>query len=129
MLRSSASVICSMFVRSLAVALLLFPFALPAQQNVQENVSQQLTESVSVGYVMIPFTVLGDRGAPITDLRSAEMKLLVDGKPVRSDLFEKSQNAPVSFTILLDGSGSMALGGKMDAARAAIGALLAHRQP
>jgi len=62
-------------------------------------------------------------------LRSGEVRLFVDGEPVRSDMFEKSQNAPVSFTILLDGSGSMALAGKMDSARAAIGALLAHRQP
>src|ERR1051325_3808097 len=38
-------------------------------------------------------------------------------------------NAPVSFTILFDSSGSMALAGKMDAARAAVGALVAHRQP
>src|SRR5947208_2781696 len=88
-----------------------------------------LAESVSVGYVMIPFTVLGPRGVPLTDLRQAEVNLLIDGKPVASDMFEKSQNAPVSFTILLDASGSMALAGKMDAARAAIGALLAHRQP
>ncbi len=44
-------------------------------------------------------------------------------------MFEKSQNAPVSFTILIDGSGSMGLAGKMDSARAAIGALLAHRRP
>lgn len=114
-----------MSARRLLLFLLLFPLTLAAQ----ETVSQQLSESVSVGYVMIPFTVLGDRGVPITDLRRGELKLLIDGKPVRSDLFEKSQNAPVSFTILLDGSGSMALGGKMDAARAAIGALLAHRQP
>jgi Ca-activated chloride channel family protein len=89
---------------------------------------QRLSETVSVGYVMIPFTVLGARGAPITDLRSPEVALLVDGKPVRSDMFEKSQNAPVSFTILLDSSGSMGLAGKMDSAGAAIGALLAHRQ-
>jgi Ca-activated chloride channel family protein len=34
----------------------------------------------------------------------------------------------VSFTILIDGSGSMALAGKMDSTRAAIGALLAHRR-
>jgi Ca-activated chloride channel family protein len=113
-----------MSARRLLLFLLLFPLSLFGQ----ENVSQPLTESVSVGYVMIPFTVLGDRGVPITDLRRGELKLLVDGKPVRSDLFEKSENAAVSFTILLDGSGSMALGGKMDAARAAIGALLAHRQ-
>lgn len=88
-----------------------------------------MTETVSVGYVMIPFTVLSDRGRPITDLRNAEVDLLVDGVPVRSDMFEKSENAPVSFAILLDGSGSMALAGKMDSARAAIGALIAHRRP
>src|SRR4029077_19026826 len=64
-----------------------------------------LNETVSVGYVMIPFTAIGAKGKPLTDLRSGEVRLLVDGTPVRSDMFEKSQNAPVSFTILLDGSG------------------------
>jgi Ca-activated chloride channel family protein len=88
----------------------------------------RVEETVSVGYVMIPFTVIGDKGAPITNLRRSEVGLLVDGKRVTSDMFEKSENAPVSFTILLDASGSMALAGKMDAARAAIGALLAHRR-
>ena len=90
---------------------------------------QRMEESVSVGYVMIPFTPLTRKGAPITDLKSGEVELFVDGQPVRSDMFEKSENAPVSFTILLDASGSMALAGKMDAARAAIGALVAHRRP
>ena len=88
----------------------------------------KVEESVSVGYVMIPFTVLGEKGLPLTDLRKNEVRLLVDGKWVSSDMFEKSENAPVSFTILLDASGSMALAGKMDSARAAIGALLAHRR-
>jgi len=89
----------------------------------------KVEESVSVGYVMIPFTVLGEKGLPLTDLHRNEVHLLVDGKSVRSDMFEKSENAPVSFTILLDTSGSMQLAGKMDSARAAIGALLAHRRP
>ncbi|MEO6260513.1 MAG: VWA domain-containing protein [Thermoanaerobaculia bacterium] len=93
-----------------------------------QGTPEPMHETVSVGYVMIPFTVLGTRGKPITDLREREVRLFVDGSSVRSDLFEKSQNAPVSFTILLDGSGSMGLAGKMDSARAAIGALLAHRQ-
>src|ERR1700756_2006268 len=88
-----------------------------------------MSESGNVGYVMIPFTAIGDRGKPITDLRDGEVDLMVDGAPVRRDMFEKSQNAPVSFTILLDGSGSMALAGKMDSARAAIGALIAHHRP
>ena len=37
-------------------------------------------------------------------------------------------NAPVSWTILLDGSGSMGLAGKIDAAKAAINALTARRK-
>jgi Ca-activated chloride channel family protein len=110
----------------LAAALLIAFATLPAlaQSDLQPP---KMTESVSVGYVMIPFTVLDPKGVPITNLKSNEVKLLVDGQQVSSDMFEKSQNAPVSFTILLDGSGSMALFGKMEAARAAIGALLAHR--
>ena len=94
----------------------------------QSELQQRMSDTVSVGYVMIPFTVLTAKGAPITDLRSGEIQLFVDGQPVRSDMFEKSENTPVSFTILLDASGSMALAGKMDAARAAVGALLAHRR-
>lgn len=98
--------------------------AVPAVQQ-----APVVNETVSVGYVMIPFTVLNEKNHPLTDLRGPEVNLLVDGVPVSSDMFEKSANAPVSFTILIDGSGSMALAGKMDSARAAIGALLAHRRP
>lgn len=90
---------------------------------------QDYTEEVAVNYVMVPFTVLGSRGVPITDLQAKEVKLLVDGKAVKTDLFERSMNAPVSWTILLDGSGSMGLAGKLEAAKAAIDALTARRQP
>jgi Ca-activated chloride channel family protein len=109
------------------LAVIAFPAI--AQIRIPAEPQQKMSETVSVGYVMIPFTALDPKGRPITDLRSGEVSLTVDGQRVRSDMFEKSQNAPVSFTILLDGSGSMALAGKMDAARAAIGALLAHRKP
>ena len=87
------------------------------------------SEHVSVSYVMVPFTVLGVKGAPLTNLREKDVKLLVDGKPVATDLFERSINAPVSWTILLDGSGSMGLAGKMEAAKTAIDALTARRRP
>ena len=103
--------------------------ALVALALIATSATAQVSESISVGYVMIPFTAVGEKGLPITDLRASEVKLLVDGRTVRSDMFEKSENAPVSFTILIDASGSMALAGKMDAARAAIGALIAHRRP
>jgi len=110
--------------RMLSAALLLATAGLAMAQE-----PPHIQESVSVGYVMIPFTVLGAHGLPLTDLRKSEVKLLIDGKSVTSDMFEKSENAPVSFTILLDASGSMGLAGKVDSARAAIGALLAHRRP
>lgn len=38
-------------------------------------------------------------------------------------------NAPVSWTILVDGSGSMGLAGKLDSARAAVNAVIARRRP
>src|SRR5437667_6522894 len=109
------------------LAAILVAVTAAAQQPADPQ--QRMSESVSVGYVMIPFTALDPKGRAIVDLRANEVSLQVDGQRVPSDMFEKSQNAPVSFTILLDGSGSMALAGKMDAARAAIGALLAHRKP
>lgn len=89
---------------------------------------QDFNEQVSVSYVMVPFTVLGAKGVPITDLKAKEVSLLVDDKPVATDMFELSMNAPVSWTILLDGSGSMGLAGKMEAAKAAINALTARRK-
>lgn len=88
-----------------------------------------VNETVSVGYVMIPFSVIGETGQPVTGLGPHEVRLLVDGRPVASDMFEPASNAPVSFTILVDTSGSMGLAGKMDAARSALGTLLAHRRP
>ena len=88
----------------------------------------KFSEQVSVSYVMVPFTVLTPKGVPITDLKAKEVSLLVDGQKVRTDLFEQSRNAPVSWTILLDGSGSMGLAGKIDSAKAAINALIARRR-
>lgn len=90
--------------------------------------AQDFNEQVSVSYVMVPFTVLGAKGVPITDLEEKEVTLRVDGQRVATDMFELSMNAPVSWTILLDGSGSMELAGKMEAAKAAISALTARRR-
>jgi Ca-activated chloride channel family protein len=90
--------------------------------------AQSVSEQISVSYVMVPFTAVGAGGRPLTDLKRDDVSLLVDGKPVETDLFERSMDAPVSFTILLDGSGSMALAGKIEAAKAIIDALTIHRR-
>jgi len=109
-------------INSLLVCLLLAVSAV-AQSN------DSYTEQVTVGYVMVPFTAISAKGVPIKNLDPKEVSLFVDQKPVKTDMFELSLNAPVSWTILLDGSGSMALAGKMDAAKAAINALTARRKP
>lgn len=113
--------------RTAVIALALF-LATAAGSFAEDN-QAHFSETVSVGYVMVPFTALGSKGTPITDLRSKEVQLLVDGVPVKSDMFERSMNAPVSFTILLDGSGSMGLAGKLEAARAAVSTIFAHHVP
>ncbi|HEX9985618.1 MAG TPA: VWA domain-containing protein [Thermoanaerobaculia bacterium] len=95
---------------------------------VAAGVTAQVTEELSVSYVMIPFTVLGSRGVPITNLDAKEVSLMIDGRPVPSDMFEKSMNAPVSWTLLVDGSGSMGLAGKLEAARAAVTTLISRRK-
>ena len=87
------------------------------------------TAAVSVGYVLVPFVVADTKGRPVRDLKRKDVTLLCDGVPVPTDLFDHSDDGPVSFTILLDGSGSMALGRKMEGARAALRALLDRRLP
>lgn len=120
----------SAFVVALLVATAAFaqqvPLLPPAAPPMEPP---HFSETVSVGYVMIPFTAIGKKGTPVTDLREGEVELYVDGVRVVNDLFERSMNAPVSFTILVDGSGSMGLAGKMEAARAAVATLIAHRKP
>ncbi len=106
------------------------PTATPGPATVgSESTPHRTTASVSVGYVLVPFVATDLKGRSLRNLRREDVSLFVDGKPVPFDLFEKSENAPVSFTILLDGSGSMGLVGKMDGARAAIDALLETRRP
>ncbi len=84
---------------------------------------------VSVGYVLVPFVVTDRKGRPVPGLKKEDVTLLSDGVPVAYDLFEGSADAPVSYAVLLDGSGSMGLAGKMEGARSAIEALVAMRVP
>jgi VWFA-related protein len=97
--------------------------------STQVSTPAKATSSVSVGYVMVPFVLTDLKGKPVPDLREKDVTLLVDGQPVLTDLFSRSDDAPVSFTILLDGSGSMGLVGKMEGARAAVRALVAQKLP
>ncbi|HUP48633.1 MAG TPA: VWA domain-containing protein [Thermoanaerobaculia bacterium] len=111
---------------ALAVACLALALPLPLPGQVPEP---EITDTISVNYVMVPFTAFGRNGIPITNLRPRDVKLLVDGVPVATDLFERSMNAPVSFSIVIDGSGSMALAGKMEGAAAAVQTVVGKAKP
>ena len=91
--------------------------------------SPKKAAAVSVGYVLVPVVVADDRGRAVAGLAQKDFSLLVEGRPVSIDFFSASETAPVSFTILLDGSGSMGLAGKMEGARAALEALVAQARP
>ncbi len=101
--------------------------ATPAQPAPAEP-APRFGESISVGYVMAPFAVTDKKGRAVTSLKADDVTLRVDGRPVVTDMFELAQNAPVSWTILLDGSGSMGLAGKMEGARIAMATLLGMRR-
>lgn len=94
-----------------------------------DDASTNAVESISVNYVLVPFVPLDRNGKPLQRLQASDVSLLVDGQAVKTDLFERSADSPVSFTILVDGSGSMGLAGKLEGARAALRTLLTQRNP
>jgi len=99
------------------------PAAAPAQ-----GVGAGFHEEVSVGYVLVPVAVRS-RDGYVTDLEAADFELRVDGTRVAFESFERGSEVPVSQAFLQDLSGSMALGGKLDASRQAIECLLDRSRP
>lgn len=100
-----------------------------AAQDVSQESGSGFEQDLTVSYVIVPFTLFDSRGRPISNLKRNDFELIVEGGAVETDLFEKSYDAPISFTILLDGSGSMGLGNKMDGARAALESLFSRSNP
>ena len=84
--------------------LLLLLITVPAVG--QEEATPVFEEEVSVGYVLVPLVVRS--GAGYADrLDEDDFRLLVDGKPVKVDSFERRADAPASIVFLQDLSGSM----------------------
>lgn len=63
-------------------------------------------EEVSVGYVLVPVVVRSGAGY-VENLDAEDFRLLVDGKRVPIDSFERRADAPASLIFLQDLSGSM----------------------
>jgi VWFA-related protein len=85
-------------------------------------------EEVSVGWVLVPFSVRGRRGF-VADLEPDEVRLLADGEPVAVDSFDRGTESPFELVLLQDLSGSMALGGRLEASRRAVDCFLDQLRP
>jgi Ca-activated chloride channel family protein len=64
-------------------------------------------EQIEVNLVELPVSVTDPSGAPITDLKQENFKILESGKPQKLTSFNYATDLPISVGVLLDHSGSM----------------------
>ena len=112
---------------SLALSTTAFPPVTQAQEPAGRS-RAAFSDEVSVGWVMVPFSARGRRGF-VLDLEPRDVRLLADGQPVSPLSFDLGADAPLELVLLQDLSGSMALGGKLEASRLAAGCFLDRLRP
>lgn len=101
---------------------LLFPLLLSAAIAGAQKPEEPPTFSESAGaeYVMLPVLVMDKDGKFADGLRKEDFVLRVGETRVDVDTFDRDESAPVSFAFLLDTSGSMGVGNKLENAKNAI---------
>lgn len=102
----------------LLVAALLSVVPTAGAQTAEPDPGAGFVEEVSVGYVLVPLVVRQGAGYA-NRLDEDDFRLLVDGKAVRIDSFERRADAPASVVFLQDLSGSME-GTSLEASRQAV---------
>ena len=112
-----------------ALAILIAVAAAPAAaQAPAVDPGGTFSEEVSVGWVLVPFSVRDRRGF-VADLEPSEVELLADGQPVTPGSFERGAEAPFELVLLQDLSGSMAVGGRLEASLRAADCFLDRLRP
>ncbi len=86
----------------------------------QEKPEEIKGSGITVTSVTLAVTVQDGRGRYINDLTQADFTVTENGAPRTITRFSRDFNAPLSLTILLDVSGSMALQDKMAESRPAL---------
>jgi Ca-activated chloride channel family protein len=79
----------------------------------------QTTFRSSVEVVTVTAAVRDRRGRVVRDLKQADFQVMDSGQPVQIRTFDSGES-PISLAVMLDISGSMAVGGNIDRARHAI---------
>jgi VWFA-related protein len=112
---------------------LLSGVALPTAAQTPQTAPQEpptpaFQDEVSVGLVLVPVVVRAGAGFA-KNLDRKDFRLLIDGKPVSIESFERRSDAPASVVILQDLSGSMASGGKLEESRNVVRFFLSRELP
>lgn len=114
---------------TLAAAVLAIA-ALPATIAAQEPPASEVpsfSESAGAEYVMLPVLVTDKEGKFVEGLTKNDFVIRVGESRVDFDTFERDESAPVSFAFLVDTSGSMGVGNKLENAKNAIRSILRNR--
>jgi Ca-activated chloride channel homolog len=114
------------------LAFLLLIVAAPrmrAQTQMPPEEHPTFTDSAGAEYVMLPVLVTDKKGRFADGLRKEDFLLKVGDTFVAVDTFDRDENAPVSFAFLLDTSGSMGVGKKLENAKNAIRSIVRARKP
>jgi Ca-activated chloride channel homolog len=106
---------------ALVVGILVSAGSLSAQNNAPRGLTQQpqATFKSGVARVTLSVAVRTEKGKVVRDLQRADFTVLDAGQPAKIVDFYVG-DSPISLAILLDISGSMAVGGNMDRAREAV---------
>jgi Ca-activated chloride channel homolog len=105
---------------------------LPATIAAQEAPASEVpsfSESAGAEYVMLPVLVTDRDGKFVEGLTKNDFVIRVGESRVDFDTFERDESAPVSFAFLVDTSGSMGVGNKLENAKNAIRSILRNRLP
>jgi VWFA-related protein len=100
----------------------------PKTPSASQPQTPAFQDEVSVGLVLVPVVVRSGAGFA-KNLDRKDFRLLVEGRNVPIESFERRSDAPASVVILQDLSGSMASGGKLEESRNVVRFFLDHGLP
>ena len=112
-----------------AAVLLALAVAVPVRIAAQEPDPPSYSESAGAEYVMLPVLVTDKDGKYVEGLTKDDFVIRVGDSRVDFDTFERDEGAAVSFAFLVDTSGSMGVGSKLENAKNAIRSILRNRVP